>query len=231
VPVYTLYNSIDLDRFAPQGDTVDLDTLGGFPPSPPGTVRIGLVATFARWKGHEIFIEAIGRLRALRPVRAYVIGAPIYTTRNSQFTLEELRHLVAARGLTGTVGFTGRIDDIASAMRSLDIVVHASTEREPFGLVIAEAMACGRPIVVSRAGGAGEIAKGIALFHTPGNAAELADCLNQLADDASLRAAIGRAGREAAIRLFSRRQLVETLVPVYETLVSAGHARESTARS
>ena len=52
-----------------------------------------------------------------------------------------------------SVGFTGRIDDVPAALRALDIVVHASVEPEPFGLVIAEAMACGRPVVVSRAGG------------------------------------------------------------------------------
>ena len=42
-------------------------------------------------------------------------------------------------------------------MRALDVVVHASTQPEPFGLVIAEAMACGRAVVVSSGGGAAEI--------------------------------------------------------------------------
>ena len=42
-------------------------------------------------------------------------------------------------------------------MRALDIVVHASTEPEPFGLTIAEGMASGRAVIVSAAGGAAEI--------------------------------------------------------------------------
>ena len=57
-------------------------------------------------------------------------------------------------GLESRVGFTGFVQDSATAMRALDIVVHASTDPEPFGLVIAEAMACGKPVVASRAGGA-----------------------------------------------------------------------------
>src|SRR5207247_439443 len=57
---------------------------------------------------------------------------------------------------TDRVGFTGFLDDPASAMRALDIVVHASTQPEPFGLVIAEGMACGRAVIASRSGGSVE---------------------------------------------------------------------------
>ena len=45
---------------------------------------------------------------------------------------------MTARGLSDIVGFTGHADDVPAALRSLDIVVHASTAPEPFGMVIAE---------------------------------------------------------------------------------------------
>ena len=118
-------------------------------------------------------------------------------------------------------GFTGKVDDVSAVLRSLDIAVHASTEPEPFGLVIAEAMACGRPIVVSRAGGAAEIAQGGAVFHEPGNSAELAECVRGLAGDSARRAALGIDGRAAAVRLFSRARLRETLIPIYDALAGA----------
>jgi glycosyltransferase involved in cell wall biosynthesis len=130
----------------------------------------------------------------------------------------ELKEIAARLGLAGTVGFTGRIDDVPAAMRALDIVVHASVEPEPFGLVVAEAMACGRPVVVSRAGGAAEIAEAGALFHAPGNAGELAECLSQLIRDAGLRASLGFAGRRAALHLFGRQRLSDALVPIYGSL-------------
>src|SRR5207248_1694340 len=76
-------------------------------------------------------------------VRGYIIGEPIYETTASQFSMRELRGLASSHGLRD-VGFTGRIDEVPGALRALDIVVHASIEPEPFGLVIAEAMACGR---------------------------------------------------------------------------------------
>ena len=223
VPVRTVYNAVDLDRFQPAGPALDLDALSGLAPLAEGGLRVGLVGTFARWKGHAVFLEALSRLRAAVPVRGYVIGAPIYETDASQFSLDELRALAGRFGLAGpAVGFTGRIDDVPAALRALDIVVHASVEPEPFGLAIAEAMACGRPVVVSRAGGAEEIAEAGALFHQPGDAGGLAQCLSQLVADSALRTSLGAAGRAAAVRLFGRGRLADTLVPIYESLVRAG---------
>lgn len=228
--VHTLYNSVDLARFCPRGPMLDLDALAQVAPGPPGTLRVGLVATFARWKGHDVFLDAVSRMRARHRVRAYVIGAPIYTTSGSQFSMNELKQLARARGIEDTVVFTGRVNDVAPALRRLDIVVHASVEREPFGMVIAEAMACGKPLVVSGEGGAAEIADG-ALFHTAGNAQELAERIDQLVADAELRASLGRRGRDTAARLFSHQRLADTLIPVYESLQGRVRAFESTARS
>jgi glycosyltransferase involved in cell wall biosynthesis len=218
LPVHTIYNAVDLDRFRPDGARADLDSLAGLPPLAANGIRVGLVATLARWKGHEVFLDALAMLRGTACVRGYIIGGPIYQTDASQFSLRELQELAVARGLGDTAGFTGRIDDVPAALRTLDIVVHASVEPEPFGLAIAEAMACGRPVIVSRAGGAAEIAEAGALFHSPGNAGELSRCISQLASDAALRASLGAAGRAAAVRLFGRGRLAESLVPIYESL-------------
>ena len=57
--VTPIYNAVNLDRFAPTGSRLDLDAISGLPPAPPGTVRVGLVATFARWKGHKVFLQAL----------------------------------------------------------------------------------------------------------------------------------------------------------------------------
>ena len=108
-------------------------------------------------EGAPTFLEAIARLPASLNVRAYVIGGALYETEGSQVSIAELRETSVRLGLTARVGFTGFVDDPAPAIRALDVVVHASTEPEPFGLVIAEALACGRPLVVSLAGGAAEL--------------------------------------------------------------------------
>jgi glycosyltransferase involved in cell wall biosynthesis len=108
-------------------------------------------------------------------------------------------------------------------MRALDIVVHASTEPEPFGLSIIEAMACARPVIASRAGGAAEIveASGGALFHRPGDSADLANRITHLAGDPARRRCLARAGRAAAERLFAPPRLAQELIPIYERVAGA----------
>jgi glycosyltransferase involved in cell wall biosynthesis len=105
--------------------------------------------------------------------------------------------------------------------------VHASTAPEPFGLVIAEAMACGRAVIVSHAGGAAEIVDpGVdALVHTPGDAGDLAAQIGALAGDPALRARLGRAARATAERSFDRARLAAELVPIYRAAAGAGPAR------
>ncbi len=52
VAVASVYNAVDLARFAPgAGDGAWLDAAAGLPPAAEATVRVGLVATFFRWKG------------------------------------------------------------------------------------------------------------------------------------------------------------------------------------
>ena len=221
VPVYAMHNSIDLERFSPEGPRADLDALCGLPPLAPDGIRVGLVGTFARWKGHSVFLEALAKLRGIANVRGYVVGDSIYHTDGSQYSRGQLQGRAHALGIGDMVGFTGKVDDVSSVLRGLDIAVHASVEPEPFGLVIAEAMACGCPVVVSRAGGAAEIAQGGAVFHQPGNAAQLADCIRELARDPARRATLAGEGRAAALRLFSRTRLRDTLIPMYEAMTRA----------
>ena len=48
---------------------------------------VGLVATFAVWKGHEVFLDAVARIPADAPARFYVVGGPIYRTAGSQVAI------------------------------------------------------------------------------------------------------------------------------------------------
>lgn len=218
--VYPVWNAVDLARFAPTGSRADLDALAQLPPASPDVVRVGLVATFARWKGHETFLEALSLLPSSVPVRGYIIGGPLYETAGSQVASRHLRERAQVLGLGSRVGFTGFVADSAAAIRSLDIVVHASTDPEPFGLVIAEAMACGRAVVASRGGGAIEVTEACAgsVTHMPGDARGLADRIEELATDPDLRARLGEAGRETAERCFTRARMAVELTPIYQGL-------------
>ena len=97
-------------EFAPEGDALDLDALAGLPAAAPGTVRVGLVATFGRWKGHATFLDAIRRVGEPARCRGYIIGGALYDTAGSQYTRAELEGMIAAAGLTGRVGLTGFVE-------------------------------------------------------------------------------------------------------------------------
>lgn len=209
-----IYNAVDLRTFAPGGPALDLAALAGMPPD-DGLLRVGLLATFGRWKGHDVFLDALARLP--RPFRAYIVGGPVYETAGSQWSIEELRSRVAALGLENAVGFTGHVEDVAAAMRALDIVVHASTQPEPFGMVIAEGMATGRSVIAVRAGGAAELFEDrrTAVGVPPQDASALAARIQELGADAAFRARLGAAAREAACRMFSADRMAREFREVY----------------
>ena len=219
LPVVVVHNSVDSERYSPEGAALDLDARSGLPPAPSGTIRIGLPATFARWKGHETFLEAIARLDRA-DVRAYVIGGALYKTSKSQWSERELRGIVARLGLEGRVGFTGLVADMPAAYRALDIVVHASTRPEPFGLVIPEAMSCARAVIASPAGGAAElfVPGEHAIAAAPGDATALASAIESLLDDRTERVAMGKRARAHVLASFGRERFAGDLRAVLSRL-------------
>jgi glycosyltransferase involved in cell wall biosynthesis len=201
---------------------LDLDRLSELKEVARAVVRIGLVGTFAKWKGHTTFLRALALLPPDLNIRAYVIGGAIYQTAGSQHTLSELR--LAARECCPEVevGFTGMVERIESAYRSLDIVVHASTKPEPFGMVIVEAMACSKPVIVSRGGGVSEIIEDgrTALSHDQGDTVMLARQLERLVRDADLRVKLGENARASVIARFQADDVGARFSELYCELVA-----------
>jgi glycosyltransferase involved in cell wall biosynthesis len=220
LPVVVVPNAIDVDHFRPgQGRGPWLDELAGLPPAPAETIRVGLVATYARWKGHDVFLDAASRLvRGMPnlPARFYVVGGPIYRTHNSQWAAEELARMAADLRRHDRIGFVPFQADSAPVYRGLDVVVHASTKPEPFGLTIAEGMACGRAVVVARAGGASELfTPGVdALGVQPGDPAALAEALRLLITEPLRRRAIAAAALQTSAR-FARGPLGPRVLAAY----------------
>jgi glycosyltransferase involved in cell wall biosynthesis len=155
-----------------------------------------------------------------RPLRFYVVGGAAYHTA-AQFTEAELRAAAAGRGLGGRVGFVPFQPNPAGVYRALDVVVHASTLPEPFGLTVAEGMACGRAVVVSAAGGVAELFTdgADAVGVTPGDAGGLAAAVRRLAADPALRARLGANARATAETSFDAARYGPRLAAVYRSVL------------
>jgi glycosyltransferase involved in cell wall biosynthesis len=221
-------NAVDLDEFAPAGAALDLDRLSGLP-SEPELVRVGLVGTFARWKGHEIFLRALAELPCGQRVRGYVIGDAIYSTAGSQWTANDLRTRAAVLGVDGRVGFTG-FQPAPPALRALDIVVHPATAPEPFGMSLAEAMACGRAVITTALGGAHDIIESdrTAVVVPAGDADALADAIGRLAESSAMRQRLGASARRAAAARFNRPRFVDQMIAAYERALASTSVRGRT---
>jgi glycosyltransferase involved in cell wall biosynthesis len=222
--VHTILNGIDLARFTADGPRADLRAAFGWPPA---TRVVGMVGVLARWKGQEVFVRAAGELAGRRPdLRFVVVGGELYTTRGHGDFESRLRDLGRALGLDGALAFTGQREDVPGILRGLDVVVHASIEPEPFGRVIAEAMACERPVVWARGGGADAIvgAGGLtALGVSPGDEEALACAITRALDQPDTVRAWAREGRERIAGGFDLARHVQRVQELYDRLM-AGRA-------
>jgi glycosyltransferase involved in cell wall biosynthesis len=210
-----VYNGIDVEAFRP-GEGQGVATGAGAP------FRVGLVGTFARWKGHELFLRAAAYYRAryadAPAVHFYVVGGAIYETSNSQVSLGELQQLADALGVSGAVTFLPFTESPERAMRDLDLVVNASTRPEPFGRTIVEGMACERPVLAPSSGGPLEIVDvgRTGWLFPPGSVEGLAEAIHAAArHPESLRAEMGRRARADVEARFTRKQLGKALVAAY----------------
>jgi len=100
LPATTVFNAVDLTEFSPLGPCQSGIPYRDFPPA-GGVVRIGFVATMARWKGHNGFFSKHCPGFQSHSGSAYIIGDAIYQSDDSQWQVSELRPLAAAPGGCG----------------------------------------------------------------------------------------------------------------------------------
>ena len=118
------------------------------------------------------------------------------------------------------------IEEMLPKPQVIQLLTHATvfvcpSIYEPMGIVNLEAMACETAVVASRVGGIPEVvAEGETGFLVePGNAAELAERVNELLGDTELAARFGKAGRKRAVEHFSWRTIAERTADLYRGLV------------
>jgi glycosyltransferase involved in cell wall biosynthesis len=166
----------------------------------------------------------MARLKEIAPeARGVVVGdAPPELPEYRQ----ELETLSDQLGLAETVSFVPFQTELAPVMSALDVAVLASTTPEPFGRVLIEAMAAGRPVIASDSGASREIIddgqQGI-LF-PPGDHDALASAIARVLSDPALAAEMGRRGQVRVEERFDSAQYVAGVEAVYQDVL-ANHAR------
>ena len=170
---------------------------------------IGCVSRFDPVKRLELLVDALRRLkdRVPRLVLVLVGGGG---------ELERIRRLVAERGLSDRVIFTGFVENPVRVQAALDLYVAAS-RKEGLPLAVLEAMAAGLAVVATDVPGHRDVvAPGeTGLLVAPEDPAALAEAVATLLSDPARRKSLGQAGRERVRQEFGVRAMVDATAAVY----------------
>jgi glycosyltransferase involved in cell wall biosynthesis len=174
-------------------------------------VRMLCVATITPRKGHDLLVDALSSLTPMRWTLTCVGD-----TERSPATTRALRMRIEAAKLENRIVLTGEIDAAAlhQQFRSADLFVLA-TRFEGYGMVVAQALAQGLPIVSTRTGAIEELVTGDAgLLVEPGDGGALRDALSQVLSDSNLRRRLMAGARAARTTLTSWNAASERLSEV-----------------
>ena len=177
--VHTIRPGVDLERFHP-------------PPAPPPKTAAALfLGAITAWKRPDLAIHAAARAE----IPLTIAGAPLEAEG------ERLQTRLRAHA-PPAVTFAGRLPDSAAALQQASVLLHCA-DREPYGMALVEALACGVPVVAPAAGGPKEIADdSCARLYRPGDPDAAAAALRAALDD---RETLGAAARARAEKLFDLR--------------------------
>ncbi len=181
--------------------------------------RIGLVGRISPWKGQDVFLRAAAQILKAHPGAQFeLIGAALFAERDFE---DSLHQLCRTLGIVESVTFVGFVDDVPARLEQLDIFVHASTTGEPFGQVIVEAMAAGKPVVATNGGGVPEIVidKVTGLLVPMGDSVAMAEAVEFLLANPEQAQQMGRVGRKRVLDEFTIQKSARMVQDVYKQLL------------
>lgn len=181
-------------------------------------------------------ILSVGRLHSIKRVdiiiRAMSFLIDAYGVKNATVIFvgdgpekDRLLQLTRDLRLTAFVKFVGHVpqEEIADYYHCCDIFAFHSTY-ETFGLVLAEAMACGKPVVSTLAGAIPEVVnhKETGLLVAPNDPESFAQALNALLSDEPAAKAMGEQGRRKALQRYEWRTICSQYLDLYNTVLHVG---------
>jgi phosphatidylinositol alpha-1,6-mannosyltransferase len=204
LPITVVPPGVDTERFVPLTETQRLEARRHFGIADDAELLVSISRLVPR-KGFDTAIRAAALLRTSRPDLVLAIAGG----GRDEGRLRQLAEQVKA-----PVTFLGRVsnDDLPRLYGCADVYAMlcrnrwAGLEQEGFGIVFLEAAACGVAQVAGHSGGAAEaVDDGITglVVRTPDDPRAVATAFEQLLDDPMLRARMGLAGRDRAVRDFS----------------------------
>ena len=212
--ITVLRNAVDTDTFQPRGARDAVRRALGLDPNAFVT---GMVAHLSPWKGHALFLEAAQRIAQALPDAAFlVVGDDLFG--NQAAYRQRLHTLCSELGIADKVRFAGFQTDMPGLYEAMDVLTHPA-RGEPFGRVVAEAMAMGTPVVAVNEGGPAEIVEdGVSGLLTEPNPDTIARQVLRLAGEPDLRQRLICAAAQRIRQHFSLDEYRSELLAIYDSL-------------
>lgn len=204
------YLGIDTERFTPDASSKE-EWTSKFN-LPPGQIIASTVSYLRPFKNPDILVEAFRELKTRNvPVRLFVAGGGEM--------LPDLKELSQKLDVEDYIHWLGNVSDPKSLLQASDMFLLVSTG-EAFGLVLAEAMACGVPIVGTRSGSLPEVVEEgkTGLLVPARNFEELATAIQALSTDTTLRRSMAAQALERVKNHFTVQDAVTKTINIYERL-------------
>lgn len=179
-------------------------------------LTVGMAGRINRWKGQKFLVDAAEIVHRTMPDVIFKIAGDVYT--GEDHLREELISYIADKHLEDTVILLGQVNDMGGFYSNIDLFVLPSTQPEPFGLVVIEAMEYGLPVVATNHGGPVEIiSEGVDGYLVDyQNADQMAVRIIELMSDEEKRKEMGIRGKEKKRNQFSLPAMVQGMEHVFE---------------
>ena len=212
-----IHNAIDTDEF---NIDIDISYLSEEFNIKPGQPRYGIFGRVIPWKGTKEFILAAKEINLAFPEsKAFIVGD---ISDGDMVFFRELQSLIGKSKLKNSVIFTGYRKDIPALMAFMDIIVLASNVPEPFGRVVIEGMATGKPVVATKGGGPLDIVEdgNTGYLVSMGNSVELGEAIIKLLNNVELCKEFGSRGRKRVELMFDNKKYAEKIEKIFVRLTN-----------
>ena len=219
-----IYNGIDAHKVFALQEHGDLRKLIGVSDQHR---LIGIFGSISLVKGHELFLKVAANLSKAFPDARFVIVGHENETLRMRFGLtDRLHQIIAENDLADKVFFTGFVPEAWRFMGDCDIICmptvsYGRVSGEGFGLVAAETMAAGVPIVAAGCGALPEIIENMqsGILFEPGNEDEMTTAITKLLNDETFRRQMAENGQKRISENFDISRTAQNMQLLYRSLL------------
>lgn len=188
----------------------------------PHTILVAMIGMLVQWKGQDLFIDAVSKIQSLPSNIVFLIFGDTPDHGDKRYA-EKLQEKVIALGLQKKVIFMGLRTDLKRLLPQIAVVVSASTEPEPLGLVMIEAMANGCSFIAPAFGAATEVVEDevTGYLFTPRDTLSLSVTLHKAIVRYEEDGKLSQLAKRRVEKAFSPEQCRDQTIQTYKTILEA----------